>query len=309
MKKNISILVIFLIAGLSTKMSAQQDPQYTQYMYNQISFNPAYTGSKEALSGLLLYRSQWLGLDGAPDTFTFSVHSPVDMRKKIGLGLNIIRDEIGPVDETTIDATFSYAINTGAMSKLAFGLKAGGHLLNVNFQELNEQNPGQDVLLQDNIDNNFSPNVGLGLFHYGERHYVGLSVPNLLETEHFDDVNNAVAEERMTYYLTGGYVFDLGINTKFKPTVLAKAIDGAPLQLDGSANFMFYDKFTLGAAYRWDAAVSALVGFRFADQWTVGFAYDYDTTDFEATNDGSIEIFLQFDLFRAYDMLVSPRFF
>ncbi|WP_343762135.1 type IX secretion system membrane protein PorP/SprF [Gangjinia marincola] len=315
--KNRILITLFFGLSFNGISIAQQDAQYTQYMYNTISFNPAYTGTRESLSGLFLYRNQWWGLDGAPDTFTLSVHSPVDFRKKIGLGLSVVRDEIGPTAETYIDATFSYNINTSDLSKLAFGLKVGGHILDVNFNELNTFDPIAEDL-SGAIDNKFSPNFGVGLFHYSDRHYVGFSVPNILETEHFDESlsidnqdQNFIAKERMTYYLTGGYVFDVGAYTKFKPALLLKGIDGAPLQADVSANFLFNDRLTLGAAYRWSAAVSALVGFQFNEQWMIGFAYDRETTELGQTqfNDGSMEVFLRFDLFKAYDRIISPRFF
>lgn len=310
MKKYIFILV-FVIAGFET-MTAQQDAQYTQYMYNTIAINPAYAGSRGVLSIAALHRSQWVGLDGAPTTQTLNINTPVSER--VGLGLSIINDEIGngTNQDTYFDAAFSYTVPVSEQGKLSFGLKAGGHLLNVDFSKL--RNYGAESNLP-NIDNKFSPNFGAGIYYHNEKFYAGLSVPNFLQTEHFDSAGNNsssfLANERMNFYLISGYVFDLNHNLKFKPAALLKAVKGAPLQLDASANFLLNDTFSLGVAYRWDAAVSALVGFQISDQFMLGLAYDREITDLGATrfNDGSFEVFLRYELFTRYKKVLTPRFF
>ena len=222
-----------------------------------------------------LHRSQWVGLDGAPVTQTLNFHTPVSNR--VGLGLSIVNDEIGngTNQDTYFDAAFSYSIPTSETGKLSFGLKAGGHFLNVDFTKL--RNYGAESNLP-NIDHKFSPNFGAGVYYHTQQFYAGLSVPNFLQTEHFDNSGNNsssfLAEERMNFYFITGYVFDLNPNLKFKPAALVKAVKGAPLQLDASANFLINDKFSLGAAYRWDAAVSLLAGFQISDQFMLGLAYD-----------------------------------
>ncbi|WP_324028155.1 type IX secretion system membrane protein PorP/SprF [Maribacter sp. BPC-D8] len=305
------LTIIITVAGLFMG-HAQQDAQYTQYMYNTISVNPAYAGSRGVLSIAALHRSQWVGLDGAPTTQTLNFHTPVS--DHVGLGLSVVNDEIGngTNQDTYIDAAFSYTVKTSDEGKLSFGLKAGGHLFNVDFTKL--RNYGAETNLP-NIDNKFSPNFGAGIYYHTDQFYAGLSVPNFLQTEHFDnsDTNSSslIAQERMNFYLITGYVFDLKNNVKFKPAALIKAVKGAPLQIDLSANFLFNDKFSLGAAYRWDAALSALFGFQLNDQFMLGLAYDKETTDLGATrfNDGSFEIMLRYEFLNKYKRVITPRFF
>jgi len=309
MKKYIVIL-IFIVTGLES-VTAQQDAQYTQYMYNTLAVNPAYAGSRGVFSIGALHRSQWVGLDGAPTTQTLNFHTPVS--KRIGLGLSIVNDEIGngTNQDTYFDAAFSYTIPFDNNKKLSFGLKAGGHLLNVDFAKL--RNYASETNLP-NIDKKFSPNFGAGIYYHTNKFYTGLSVPNFLQTEHFDTSGNSssyLAEERINIYLITGYVFDLNRNVKFKPAGLLKAVKGAPLQLDLSANFLFNDKLSLGAAYRWDAALSALVGFQLNEQLMIGIAYDRETTDLGNTqfNAGSFEIMLRYEFLTKYKKVLTPRFF
>lgn len=305
------IIAISFCVGISSSVKAQQDAQYTQYMYNTLSINPAYAGSREVLSAVLLHRSQWVGVDGAPTTQTLSAHTPIT-KNLMGIGLNITNDAIGPSRQTYIDASYSYGIEVGRESQLNFGIKAGAHLLDVDYSKLDIFD-NTDPNFQNDVDNKFSPQFGLGALLFAENYYVGLSVPNVLETKHFDQSNNSnsntVAKERISYYLTGGYVFDLSSDLKIKPTLLTKMTEGAPLQVDVSANFLLYEKLTLGAAYRWDAALSGLVVFQFTDAWMLGFAYDTDTTKYTNYNDGSFEVFLRFELFKKYNKMLTPRFF
>ncbi|MEW7280780.1 type IX secretion system membrane protein PorP/SprF [Aquimarina sp. 2201CG1-2-11] len=315
------ILLLLTVFGLITTQNyAQQDAQYTQYMYNTVSVNPAYAGSRGVLSIMGLHRSQWVGLEGAPRTQTLTLNTPIGESERLGLGLSIVNDQIGPTDETYFDIDFSYTIPTSDTGKLSLGLKAGGHLLNVNFDELTRFVSNDVVFSNGGIDNKFSPNVGIGIYYHTDRFYMGLSAPNLLETDHFDESSTTntdgntisfLAEERINYYLIGGYVFNLSEEVKFKPAVLSKLVFGAPLQVDLSANFLLYDRLTLGAAYRWSAAVSGMVGFQVSDALMIGFAYDRETTELGQTqfNDGSYEVMLRFELFKKYNRMLTPRFF
>jgi len=316
LKKKLVIPLLLLIVVTFQSVIAQQDAQYTQYMYNTISVNPAYAGSRGQFSAAALYRSQWVGLDGAPDTFTLNLHSPI-RNSKLGYGFSIVKDDIGDgvVSETYLDAVISYTIDVSLDGKLSFGLKAGGNILNLDFNGL--RNFDLEPVTVDNIENQFSPNVGLGIYYHTNKFYAGLSAPNLLQTEHFDNsVTDAgavqfISKERINFYLITGYVFDIGGNTKFKPAVLTKVVGGAPLQIDFSTSFLFNDTFSIGAAYRWDAALSALVGFQISDQVTLGLAYDREVTELGGTqfNDGSFEVFLRYELVKSFRKLVSPRFF
>jgi len=312
-----SVFLPLVLIGITLQsLVAQQDAQYTQYMFNTMSVNPAYAGSRGQLSLAALYRSQWVGLNGAPETFTLNLHSPI-RNSKVGYGISIVNDNIGDgvVQETYIDAVVSYTLDLDLDKKLSFGLSVGGDLINLDFNGL--RNFDQEVVQQDNIDNQFSPNFGLGVYYHTDRFYAGLSVPNILETEYFDnsggDANsvNFLATERMNFYLITGYVFELNPNLKFKPALLTKAVGGAPLQVDVSASFLFADRFSFGAAYRWDAALSALAGFQISEQIMLGLAYDRETTELGGTqfNDGSFEVFLRLELLNSFRKTVSPRFF
>ncbi|MEM9001582.1 MAG: type IX secretion system membrane protein PorP/SprF [Bacteroidota bacterium] len=316
MTKKSILFPIFLIVVTIQGTFAQQDAQYTQYMFNTLSVNPAYAGSRGQLTFAGLYRSQWVGLDGAPETFTLNLHSPI-RNSRVGYGISIVNDNIGDgvVQETYIDAVVSYTIDVSLDAKLSFGLKAGGNFLSLDFDGL--RNFDAEVVEEDNIDNDFSPNFGLGIYYHTDKFYAGISAPNVLETEYFDNEENDsnsvnfLSSERINFYLITGYVFDLNSDLKFKPALLTKAVGGAPLQVDISASFLFNDRFSFGAAYRWDAAVSGLAGFQITDQIMLGLAYDRETTDLGGTqfNDGSFEVFLRLELVKAFRRTISPRFF
>jgi Bacteroidetes-specific putative membrane protein len=309
LNRNIQWLLVFLVLGLGS-LQAQQDAQYTQYMYNTVSVNPAYAGSRGHLSIAGLYRNQWLGLDGAPETQTFNIHSPVGYRG-VGLGLSIVNDKIGPTSETYFDVDFSYTIQTSWEGRLSFGLKGSAHMLDIRYSELDEFEVDPQLQSQQDIQNKFSPNIGAGVYYHTDEFYVGLSAPRILETTHFDSSSVSTAKEQINLYLITGYVWDLNPFLKFKPTLLTKAVQGAPLQVDVSANFMFNEKFIGGLAYRWDAAFSGLIGFMLSDQFMVGMAYDREITELGAAtfNDGSFEIILRYDFIRNIGNLKSPRFF
>ena len=316
--KHCLLASVLLSLAAITAVTAQQDAQYTQYMFNTMSVNPAYAGSRGQLSIAALYRSQWVGLNGSPETFTLNMHSPI-RNSNIGYGLSVVNDRIGEgtVQETYIDGLVSYTVDVSLDGKLSFGLKVGGNLLNLDFEQLRQRFGEEEAVNTDNIENRFSPNVGLGVYYHSNKFYAGLSAPNLLQTEHFDggndDANDTgfLAKDRINFYMITGYVFDLNNDLKFKPALLTKVVGGAPLQVDVSANFLFAEKFSLGAAYRWDAALSALAGFQINDQIMLGLAYDRETTDFGATqfSGGSFEVFLRWELLRSFEKLVSPRFF
>ena len=298
----------FVLLFLSTEVQAQQDAQYTQYMYNTVSVNPGYAGSRGHLSLAALHRSQWVGLDGAPKTQTLNIHSPVGYNG-VGMGISIVNDEIGPTSETYLDLDFSYTVKTSDEGKLSFGIKASGHLLDIRFSELNQFAP--DQTLEQDIDNKFSPNFGAGVYYHTDKFYAGLSVPRFLQTSHFEESSLSTAKEQMNFYLITGYVFDMNPNLKFKPTILTKMVQGAPLQVDLSANFMLNDKFILGGAYRWDAAFSGMFGFYLNESFLIGMAYDREVTELgnAAFNDGSFEIILRYDFIKTKGYEKSPRFF
>lgn len=286
---------------------AQQDPQYTQYMYNTLSVNSAYAGSLGHLAINGIYRTQWVGLEGAPSTQSFTLDTPVG--KNVGLGLSVVSEEIGPSEEQYIDANFSYTIQSGQTHKLSFGIKGGGRVINIDWTKGSYRDP--DVQFRENITNKFLPVVGAGLYWHGERDYIGLAVPNFMTKERYDydDIAEDLMNERIHVYLIGGIVFDLSAHTKFKPAVLLKYVAGAPLIADLSANFMFNNAVTLGVSYRTSDSVSALASLQITPQFIVGYAYDYSTTELQNYNSGTHEIMLRFELVSRKKGLKSPRFF
>lgn len=311
MKKGYLALALFLL--ISLKVSAQQDPHYSQYMYNMNVVNPAYAGSKESISGGLLYRQQWVGLDGAPTTGTFAIHSPVG--KNVGLGLSVVSDKIGPVDETNVYGDFSYTIHLGSESKLAFGLKTGATFQKVGlYDEIGNgytQQPNDNAFSENS--SNIKLNIGTGLFYYTSKFYAAFSVPNMLKSRHLDITRNGqelkFGSETEHYFLTSGYVFDVSANTKFKPSFMLKSAFSAPASLDCSANFLFFDKYEIGATYRLEDSFGAMVNFAVTPSIRVGYAYDHVTSQIKGTAPASHEFMLLFDLNLSKKVSVSPRFF
>ena len=298
------LLFALLLTGFVS--FGQQDAQYTQYMYNTINVNPAYAGSRGVMSIFGLHRTQWVGLDGAPVTNALSINSPIE-NSNIGVGLSFVNDRIGPTNENTISADFSYTIKTSETYKLSFGIKGTANLFSLDVTKLNPVTQGDASLVD--LKNYFSPNVGAGVYFHSDKLYLGASVPNFLETKRYEDNTTAIYKERLNFYLIGGYVFDISSNLKFKPAFLTKVVEGAPLQLDLSGNFLINEKFVLGAAWRWSAAVSAMAGFQVNDGLYIGYGYDLETTKLRNYNSGSHEIFLRFELFKKAERIVSPRFF
>ena len=274
-------------------------------MYNTMAVNPAYAGAKDHTSFVALGRTQWVGFSGAPKTQTLSFQTPLGY-SGLGLGFNIMNDILGPSQETALEANLAYTIRTSEQGNLAFGMRVGGRVLNLDWSKGRFQQP--DVVFNQNVNNRFLPTLGMGLYYFESKWYAGLSVPNFLRTDHYNDHIESVATERLHYFFITGYVFDINTNVKFKPAVLSKIVANAPLSVDVSANFLLKDRFTLGLAYRWKDAVSALVGIQVNDKLHIGYAYDLTTSNFQNYNSGTHEVFVRFDIFKQ-PKLKSPRFF
>ena len=311
MKKIVLATVIF--TSFIVNLQAQQDPHYSQYMYNMNVMNPAYAGSKENLSGGFLYRQQWVGLQGAPKTATFSIHSPIG--KNVGLGISAISDKIGPIEENNIYADFSYTLNLGGSQRLALGLKAGITLHKIGlFSDIGNgfTQQANDLAFSEN-SNAANLNIGTGLFYYSENYYVALSIPNMLTNKHLDVTRNGqeyqFGSETQHYFFTGGYVFNLSDNTKFKPSFMMKSAVNVPTSIDVSSNFLFYDKFEAGASYRLNDSFGAMVNFAISPTIKIGYAYDYILSDLNITTTASHEIMLLFDVNFPKKVSISPRFF
>ena len=306
-------LYIVLILTYASCIHAQQDPNYTQYMYNMNVMNPAYAGSKENMAGSFMYRQQWVGLEGAPKTATFSLHSPVG--KNVGLGISAISDKIGPVEENNVYADFSYTLNLGGSNRLALGLKAGATFHKIGlFSDIGNgyiQQPG-DLAFSENT-NSAKLNIGTGLFYYTEKYYLALSIPNMLNSKHLDVTQNGqlyqFGSDVKHYFITGGYVFNLSDNTKFKPSFMMKSAFNVPMSIDLSSNFLFYNKFEAGASYRLNDSFAAMVNFAISPTIRIGYAYDYIISDLKVTTVASHEIMVLFDINFPKKASISPRFF
>jgi len=252
-----------------------------------------------------LYRNQWVGIDGAPETLNFAIQSPVGIQG-VSLGMGFTSDKIGPSSESNVTADFAYVIRVSENAELSFGIKGGISLLDLDPNKLLIYDPNDYNLAQKNY---VTPIVGTGFYLFSDKWYVGLSTPNFLETNHYNDVRVSTATEKTHLYLIGGYVFDLSDDVKLKPTILGKAVWGAPAAIDLSVNTLLYERVTFGLAYRLGSAVSGLAGFQVNDHIMIGYAYDYETTELSRYNSGSHEIFLRFELGTRLKAKVNPRFF
>ena len=309
--KYFTLTVIVLVAS---KIQAQQDPQFTHYMYNMSVLNPAYaTENTDILSLGGLYRAQWVGVNGAPTTGTFFAHKPIS--KRVELGISIVHDEIGDVvKEDNIFADFAYVLPISENTKLSFGVKGGVTLFNTNFNGFEYTSPIPDPAFQNNISKVF-PNIGAGTYLFGKNYYVGFSTPNLLTTKHLENQDGITTTgvEAIHYFLTGGYVFKFSDNLKFKPAFMAKGVSGSPISLDVTGNVLINNFFEVGLGYRKDDSVSGLVNFYVTPTLRIGYSYDYTLSNLSSYSSGSHEIFLLFDLDlgnlsgKGYDK--SPRFF
>jgi len=306
MKKIYFTALLAFIAGADA--FAQQDPNYTQYMYNMSVINPAYAGSKDGISGGLLYRKQWVDIEDAPETATFFVHSPVG--KNVGLGISAVTDKIGPVKETNVYADFSYTLNLGGDYKLGFGVKAGATKHSIDFNTIYPTLPDANdgVFAGGNPEETFV-NAGAGLFFHNEKFYVALSVPNMLKAKYLSYDGTNYGSEEMHYFLTGGYVFDLNPSLKFKPFAMLKSSFNAPASVDVSANFMYVERFEIGATYRLEDSFGGMVNFAITPSIKIGYAYDHIVSDLKAQTSASHEFFLLFDISSAKKVSRSPRYF
>ncbi len=295
----------FLFWGLGLTFG-QQEPQYTQYNYNTMTINPAYTGSRGHFAAISLYRSQWVGLEGSPKTISLGIDSPFD--KFDGVGLSIVQDQLGPSSETFIDFNYAHNIILNRKGhKLALGVKAGGRFLSVDWSKGRHRDP--DVLFNENINSEFLPTIGAGMFYYTDNAYLGISTPNILYNKRYDVISESVGKDRMHLYFIGGYVFNMNHSLKFKPSTFVKYVEGAPLIADVSLNFLLYERLNLGVNYRWDDSVGALFGFQINPQFNIGYAYDYNTNELNAYNSGTHEIFIRYQLISKLTKIKSPRFF
>ncbi len=295
----ISLFVLALMLVAISSVHGQREPQYTQYMYNIGSFNPAYVGSVESIDISGLYRAQWIDIPGAPRTIRFGLNAPLS-NEKMGLGLNVISDQLGPTTSTYVDAAYSYQVNISESTKLSFGVDVGGSFLSVDFSKGTFENPGEPILDSQMIQE-FYPTVGAGLFLYDDSWYLGASVPNFLTDGLYNEDVATIVEDKTQFNFIGGYVFDLSDGLKFKPAFLINYIQGAPATVNVSANFLISDVVTAGVSYRADNAFSGLAGFQISSGTFLGYSYDYNTNPLGEFNSGSHEVILKFYLGKGGD--------
>ncbi|MFS4492746.1 type IX secretion system membrane protein PorP/SprF [Maribacter sp. 2308TA10-17] len=299
-------LLVLTLALASYAGFSQQDPQYTHYQYNTMTVNPGYSGSRGHLTLLSMFRSQWVGLEGSPQTITFGIDSPIG--KFDGIGLSIVQDQLGPSTETYIDGNYAHQLVLNRKGhRLALGLKAGVRFFSLDWSKGLFRDP--EAIFNENINTKLLPSIGAGLFYYTDKFYLGLSTPNVFTNAHYDEIQESEALERMHFFLIGGYVFDLNHDLKFKPSFFVKQVLGAPLAVDVSANFLVYETLNLGVNYRWDDSVSGLLGFQISPKFNIGYAYDFSINELNNYNTGTHEIFLRYQWISSENRLKSPRFF
>ena len=311
MTKNniVSIAAGLLLMAGALPSAAQFDPQFTQYMFNELYINPAYAGSRENLSGTMLWREQWVGLNGAPSTGTLTVHAPF-ANKKIGAGITVMTESIGVSKRTSFSAVGAYRIPMDK-NTLSFGLQLG--LVNLS-EDLMNLNLTTDNQFQVNTGNVTAPNVGAGAYYSTPKWYVGLSVPRLLQNRLDVTTGEAKVENRLNakdlhYFITAGSVFGLSPSVKLRPNIMLKAVSGAPMQADISCNALINDFIWGGLAYRTGDAISALLGVQITKQLRLGYSYDFTTSALQEFNSGSHEFMLGFDFGFDKDKVVTPRYF
>ncbi|AOW22130.1 PorP/SprF family type IX secretion system membrane protein [Urechidicola croceus] len=309
MKNKIKLLII-LLSITTISVNAQQDAQFTQYMYNMSVINPAYTtGDLGTVNLGLLHRSQWVGVTGSPKTSTFFAHTPIN--DKIEVGISFVNDNIGDiVKENNFYADFAYKLDLEEYGNLSFGIKAGATLFDVDFNDFN---------LEVSTDPNFNNinesylNIGTGVYYNTDNYYVGLSIPNILKSKHLEENNGRYqGVEEAHVYLTGGYVFDINQEFRLKPAFMAKVVKGAPISFDITANVLYQERFELGVGYRLEDAFSILANFKATPELRIGYAYDSTISNLGPFSSGSHEIIFLYDLdlfglTKGFDK--SPRFF
>ncbi|MCB0515727.1 MAG: type IX secretion system membrane protein PorP/SprF [Chitinophagales bacterium] len=295
-------------------IKAQQDAQYTQYMFNGLVLNPAYAGSRDALSATAIGRTQWVGqqIEGAPRTASLSVHSPVG--KHVGLGLWGQIDEIGPHNKIDVFGSYAYTLNFDGGLRLALGIQAGIQSYNSEYTKV--ETTVYDPRLSEDF-NKILPNFGAGAYLYNTKFYLGLSVPHLLNNEiqpnstgGADTLNNKLAHQYRHYFLTGGLILALSESIDFRPSFLLKYVPSvAPLSADFNVSFLLKKVLWLGASYRNFDSVDFLVEIQATPQLRIGYAYDYTLSKLQNVNTGSHEVMIGLDIDKGNQKIVTPRYF
>ncbi|MBN2776984.1 MAG: type IX secretion system membrane protein PorP/SprF [Bacteroidales bacterium] len=299
------IITIVILSGLlfTNSLYSQQDPMFSQYMFNTLSVNPAYAGSAGCITTSLISRHQWLGLDGAPQTQTFVVHAP--MKKQIGVGASIIRDQVGPVRNFSFQGNASYHLQIDDNNLLYFGLMAGINSANFNFTSVEGVNT-DDVSFQQNFKA-VKPIFGFGLYYRHPKAYAGFSIPNLVETNYLGE--NAEWEHKRHFFAIAGYVMDINDDFKLRPTATLRYTKNSPLSAEVTGTVILKDLLWVGLLYRVGDAAGALLCLQVNRQVRVGYSYDYSLNVLRGHQSGSHEIMLSYDFNNFPKKFASPRYF
>ncbi|WP_163714293.1 PorP/SprF family type IX secretion system membrane protein [Mangrovibacterium lignilyticum] len=310
----LAVSVVLLASTALSSFGQQDDPMYSQYMFNIQAFNPAYVGSWECVGFMVLGRYQWVGFDGAPETHTFTVQAPL-RNERIGLGLSVINDVIGKEKRFAVFTDYSYKLKVGYEASLRLGFKAGF----TNYRNiLSDYSPIEtnDPSFQGEIRESFMPNIGVGAFLSAPRYYFGVSIPKLLKNDfEYGAENYKTDYEFRNMNLIAGYVFDMGSSVKFKPSVMFRHSESQPFVYDLNASFLFAEKFWIGGMFRstsWNGAGSAIGGnvqFIISEKLRLGYAYDLDMGDIGSYGNGSHEIMISYELRSLVKSFTSPRYF
>jgi type IX secretion system PorP/SprF family membrane protein len=303
-----------------TDIFAQQDAQYSMYMFNMLPLNPGYTGSRERLSIVALYRHQWSGIEGAPKTFSLSAHAPL-LNDRLGIGGYIASDNIGVTNLVTMSLNYAYRIKFKKGSKLAIGMNVTMNTYRQRLSELSLNDIEDPSFAGSNNLTAWSPNFGYGLYYYSEKFYAGVSVPHLLNANlnssfQFDGTDNNVARQYKHYFASTGVVIGAGEFLKIKPSVMFKYVKNSPSSLDANLGFLLKDALWLGASYRmgWGKAsagfgsdaVVGMIEYDFLDNFRIGYAYDFTLSQLNNYTSGSHEIMLGYE-FGKKETYLTPR--
>ncbi|WP_411766377.1 type IX secretion system membrane protein PorP/SprF [Winogradskyella sp. A3E31] len=289
-KNTIKIVALLLFGSLY----AQQEPNYALYRYTMNVINPAYAGADGHSSLTANWRSQWVNVDGAPETQSFFYSQPVG--SNVGLGLSIVSDQVFVESTTSFNIDFSYKLTLNEGTNIFLGLKAGGNTYNIDRDRFDNLDFPDDPALG-NIDTGFRPNVGIGGYLVNDKYFISLSIPNFILSERISNDNGRIsyATDKAHIYLSGGYNFDLSENTEFRPSTMIRYVNGAPISADITAAFRFIKRFELGALYRTDSAWAGFAMLNLADWMDLGYGYESSSENqISDANDGTHEILVKF---------------
>ena len=297
---------LLLIGGA---LSAQNDLGYTHFVFNKLPYNPAYTGSQENLDTRVLYRSQWNGLDGAPQTLAASAHAAF-FGNRVGIGLDVQSDEIGITRSQLVGLNYSYRLPLGRAMNLAVGLRTGFEHARVDWINVSPDETGDNAIpLQ--VGTALRPNFGAGLYLTGADFYAGLSMPRMLNAP-VDPANGLDTDPfnyRKTTYLMAGYITRLNPILQFKPSFLLSYNPAAPLDLDLQANFLLLNKFWIGGGYRLGDSFDVLLQMEINNRLQVGMSYDFTTSELQKFTTGSYELLVGYTFKCADCKVKSLRYF